>query len=56
VADPEAFMKHVIENEEWSLLEKRVAKGAVEQYKEANGDIPPGVNYREERVVNIRRS
>jgi hypothetical protein len=56
VADPETFMKYVVENQEWSLLEKRVAKLAVEQFKAANGDIPPGVNYREERVVNIRRS
>ncbi len=56
VADPETFMNYVVENQEWSLLEKRVAKLAVEQFKAANGDIPPGVNYREERVVNIRRS
>lgn len=56
VADPETFMNFVIGNQEWSLLEKRVAKSAVEQYKDANGDLPPGVNYREERVVNIRRS
>jgi len=56
VADPEAFMQFVIENQEWALIEKRASKLAVEQYKDANGDLPPGVNYREERVVNIRRS
>jgi hypothetical protein len=56
VADPETFMSFVIENAEWSLLEKRVAKLAVEQYKDANGDLPPGINYRAERVVNIKRS
>ncbi len=56
VADPETFMQHVIENEEWSLLEKRAAKTAIEQYIVANGDVPPGINYRKERVVNIRRS
>jgi hypothetical protein len=56
VADPETFMSFVIENAEWSLLEKRAAKLAVEQYKDANGDLPPGINYRAERVVNIKRS
>lgn len=56
VADPETFMSFVIENAEWSLLEKRVAKLAVEQYRDANGDLPPGINYRAERVVNIKRS
>lgn len=56
VADPETFMQYVIENQEWSLLEKRAAKLAVEQFKDVNGDLPPGINYRQERVVNIRRS
>lgn len=56
VADKEAFMNFIKENEEWSLMEVRAAKLAIEQYKTANGDLPPGVNYREERVVNIRRS
>ena len=56
VADKEAFMNFIKENEQWSLMEVRAAKLAIEQYKTANGDLPPGVNYREERVVNIRRS
>lgn len=56
VADPDAFFSFVRENEEWSLIEKRPAKLAVEQFKEQNGDLPPGINWREERVVNIRRS
>ena len=56
VADKETFMNFIKENEEWSLMEVRAAKLAIEQYKTANGDLPPGVNYREERVVNIRRS
>jgi hypothetical protein len=39
------------------LLEVRVSKTAVEQFREANDDeIPPGVNLRVERVVNVRRS
>jgi len=56
VADREAFMEFVKEKQEWSLLEIRAAKLAVEQYKTANDDLPPGINWREERVVNVRRS
>lgn len=56
VADREIFMTHVKENEEWALLEIRASKTAVEQYRETNNDLPPGVSIREERVVNVRRS
>ena len=57
VADRESFMGYVKANEEWELLEVRVSKSAVEQFRSANdNELPPGVNIREERVVNIRRS
>jgi hypothetical protein len=56
VADPDAFMTYVKENEAWYMLEKRCSKAGVEQYKAANESLPPGVNWRSERVVNIRRS
>lgn len=56
VADRETFMNFVKSNEEWPLLEVRASKAGVEQYKEANGDLPPGINWRAERTVNIRRS
>lgn len=56
IADREAFMEYVKSHDEWPLLEVRASKAAVEQYKAANDDLPPGINWREERVVNIRRS
>lgn len=57
IADREAFMDFVKANEEWSLLEVRASKTAVEQFRDSNNDeLPPGVNIRSERVVNIRRS
>lgn len=56
VADKEIFMNFVKDNEEWPLLEVRAAKSGIEQYKDANGDLPPGINWRVERTVNIRRS
>lgn len=57
VADRDAFMEFVKVNEEWSLLEVRASKSAIEQFRSANdNELPPGVNLREERVVNVRRS
>lgn len=55
VADKEIFMKYVRERDEWPLLEVRAAKTAVEQYKDVHGELPPGINWREEVGVNIRR-
>ena len=56
VADREAFFEFVKQNEEWPLMQVVVVKSAVEQYKSVNQELPPGINWREERVVNIRRS
>lgn len=56
VADWEAFFDWVRRNEEWSMLEHRASKAAVQSYRDEHNDLPPGINWREERVVNIRRS
>lgn len=57
IADREAFMEFVKSRDEWPLLEVRCSKSAVEQYKDANDNVlPPGINWRAERVVNVRRS
>jgi type I site-specific restriction endonuclease len=56
VADKEAFMEYVKNTEQWPLLEVRASKTAIEQHRDLHEDLPPGVNWREERVVNIRRS
>jgi hypothetical protein len=56
VADRDAFMAYVKANDEWQLVDIRAAKTAVEQFKDVNNDLPPGVNWREERVVNFRRA
>jgi len=50
------FMQYIKDNEEWSLLEIRPSKAAVEQFLAANEELPPGVNWRSERVVNFRRN
>lgn len=56
VADKDAFMQHVKSSENWQLMEVRCSKTGVEQYKAVNDALPPGVNWSEERVVNVRRA
>ena len=38
------------------FLENRVSKVAVEQFKAANDDLPPGINFRSEVTVGVRRA
>jgi hypothetical protein len=56
VADWDAVLDFVRENELWTMLERRVSKDAVVQYRQEHNDLPPGVNWREEITVNIRRA
>lgn len=56
VADWDNVLDFIQRNDLWNMLERRVNKSAVEQFKEEHGDLPPGVNWREEVTVNVRRS
>jgi hypothetical protein len=56
VADKESFLEFVKRTGEWPLIEVRAAKAAIETFKDENQDLPPGINWNEERVVNVRRS
>jgi hypothetical protein len=56
IADPDVFREFVKANNAWDMFQNRVSKTAVEQYKAVHDDVPPGVNWREERVVNVRRA
>lgn len=55
VADWDTLLSHILTSENYQLLEHRVSKTAVTEFKEANNDLPPGVNWREEVTVNIKR-
>jgi hypothetical protein len=55
VADRDAFLGFVVEHDAFDMLESRCSKVAVEQWLEVNGELPPGVNYRTERTINVRR-
>lgn len=56
VADRDTFLEYVKQHEAWEMLESRCSKKAAEEYLKENEAPPPGVNYRSEQVVNIRRS
>lgn len=58
VASREEFLSWVLQDpdERSIFLENRVSKVAVEQFKAANDDLPPGVNFRSELVVGVRRA
>lgn len=55
VADRDAFLDCVREENAWELLEARCSKLAAEQFLEATGKLPDGVNYRAERTINVQR-
>jgi hypothetical protein len=56
VRDWDALLAYIREQEAWNLLDHRVNKTAVVEFKDARNDLPPGVNWREEQVVRIRRA
>jgi uncharacterized protein YycO len=56
VADWDSLLGFIRQNEAWTMLEKRVSKSAVEEYKAANDEMPPGINWNESIVVNVKRS
>ena len=56
VSDWESFLGFVRESDNWEMLERRANKTVVQQWREEHNDLPPGLNWREERVVNIKRS
>ena len=56
VADWDQVLAYVQQNDLWNLLEHRVSKQAVEEIKAETGELPPGVNWRSEVTINIRRS
>lgn len=56
VADRSAFLDFVVEQQAWEFLESRANKSAVQAFREETGELPPGLNWREELAVNFRQS
>lgn len=55
VADADAFMKFVIENKEFDLLERRASSAATKAYVEEHNCLPAGVNLNALSSVGVRR-
>jgi hypothetical protein len=55
VADWDAVLDFIRDNEAFDMLEKRVSKIAVRGYIEANKAVPPGITYGTKLEVNIRK-
>jgi hypothetical protein len=56
VEDMDAFLAFVKANEAWHMLERRVAKKSVDEFVEANKDLPPGIKYSSFTTINVRRA
>lgn len=57
MADRDAFLAFVRETGDFNMLDVRPSRSAVPEFAAANGgELPPGINMRTERVVNVRRS
>lgn len=55
VADWDAAIRFIRDNEAYDMLEKRVSKIAVRGYIEQSKAVPPGINYGTKLEVNIRK-
>lgn len=56
VADRDAFLDFVRENDAWGFVENRVNKTAVEEFLAEHEQLPPGVDVTRSATINIRRS
>lgn len=55
VADWDAVLTFIQENEAYDMLEKRVSKTAVRGYIDQQKAVPPGINYGTKLEVNVRK-
>lgn len=55
VADWDAVLNFIQENQAFDMLEKRVSKTAVRGYIEQSKAVPPGINYGTKLEVNVRK-
>lgn len=56
VADREMFKQYCDDNDAWHLIDIRCQPTAIKEFKEEHDDVPPGVNFSQHMVVNIRKS
>jgi hypothetical protein len=55
LADPDMFMRFVIEKGAFELIDRRANATAVRDYVKDNGELPPGCNLNGIQTVGVRR-
>lgn len=55
VADWDAVLTFIKENEAFDMLEKRVSKSAVKALLDETGEVPPGITYGTKIGINVRK-
>lgn len=55
VADWDAVLNFIQENQAFDMLQKRVSKTAVRGYIDQTKAVPPGINYGTKLEVNVRK-
>lgn len=56
VANWDAVLDFIKDNDAYEMLERRVSKKAVRDYIEDNKSVPPGINYGTRVTVNVRKA
>lgn len=56
VADKEVYLSWVREQDAWDFLDIKANKTSIVAFKDEHNDLPPGINWREESTINVRRS
>ena len=56
VADWDAVLTFIKENDAFDMLEKRVSKTAVKAHMDETGDVPPGITYGSKVGINVRKA
>ena len=55
LADPDVFMKFVIANNKFDLIDRRANATAVKTFVETNNQLPPGCNLNAVQTIGVRR-
>jgi len=55
LADPDAFMRYVVDNQQFDLLDRRANVTAVKAFVKKNNALPPGVNMSATQTLGVRR-
>lgn len=55
VLDWDSTLAWIKANERWDILYRNVAKTAVEEFRNETQTLPPGIDWREEVTLNVRR-